>query len=52
LVLKELRLLADQQIEITIDDIHESFEDKERKMNDKEIIHNVRLNVEVEEGTY
>ena len=48
--LRELRLLVDQQNETTIDDISESFEEKERKMNDKEIIQNVNLNVEIEEG--
>ena len=50
LYLKQLNLLIDQQTEITIDDVNESFEEKEKKLNDKEIIENVNINFEVEEG--
>ena len=52
LLLKKLNLLADQQNETTVDDITESFEDKEKKLDDREIIESVHLNVEIEEGTF
>jgi hypothetical protein len=50
LYLKQLNLLIDQQTEITNDDVNEPFEEKEKKLNDKEIIENVNINFEVEEG--
>ena len=44
-------MLSVQQNVIKIDDVTESFEDKEKQLNDKEIIETINLNVEIEEGS-